>query len=453
MDRVVVLPAFLALLLAQRMGPERTFIVFLVPVLIVLPPYFESELVPMTPEFTFSTATLAALFVVYLFAKNRTEMHLQRLDMLVLLHLFVVFLGQMSNSDYKQAQKVFFNDFVTRFLPYFMTRLIVVERKYRDDLLRVLVITGAVVGCFVLFEFRFWFNVFDDIIRRVWPHSVPWENDMRRYGFKRAAGPFGHPICAGYFFAMVLPLAVHLWKEKLVSNRTGMITAALCLGGCVGALSRAPLASVGLSLVILWYAHSKFRSLVVMIMVPAGVAALAVMLPAFLDYINVDRAGAVTVDQRNAVYRRELLDQYLVLVDRRPFLGWGRFTVPWVEGSKSIDNEYLFVALTSGKLALYLYLATIAGAFLALLAVFRRGSVAASVSRSSRLLAWALSASLLAAVLTQTTVFAGTQTVPIFYMFIGLAAGLAGDEHGDTIANEEIQPTGVHHGYQFSRTL
>ena len=173
--------------------------------------------------------------------------------------------------------------------------------------------------------------------------------------------------------------------------------------------------------------------------------------PMIIAYVNVDRSSAETEDQRNAAYRRELLDAYDEVIAEKPLMGWGRFGVPVVKGLDSVDNEYLVIVLASGYTSLYAYLACIVWVMVRL-ALFAITSDPGSLEGR---LAWCLLAGVIAAAFTQATVYAGTQTVQFFYMLMGFSEGLVQLRTFD----DQEQPTfaralgGDDYGYHFSRTL
>ena len=294
--------------------------------------------------------------------------------------------------------------------------------------------------------------MFDDYLRKIWPHSVPWGGGMKRGGMKRASGPFGHPICAGYFFTMFVPLAIWLWKNDYFKLRThGLWVFLLCVVGGLTSISRAPIAGIFIGIVVIWYGWNENKGLATMVLACFLSIAAIFVVPKLIAYVNVDRATAETEDQRNAAYRRELLDNYKEVIAEKPLLGWGRFGVPVIKGQDSIDNEYLVIALQSGKASLYAYMACIVWVMvrLAFFAIFSDPR-----SQEGRL-AWCLLAGIISAAFTQTTVYAGTQTVQFFYILMGFSEGLMQVRRFDSPELPALARTlgGDDHGYNFSRTM
>lgn len=452
MDRIILLFLLATIALLLYKEPKELFLYFFLPVLTVIPVYYDTKLVPGIPELGFWSAVLLPIAFAWIVNRQAEGYRFSPVDVLILVHLAIVFSGQWHNSTYKEAQKIFYNDLTIRLLPFVMARAWFLDPESRLKMFRILIVTGAVVAVFQMIEFRFWFNVFDDPLRRVWPRSVAWGAGMKRGGLKRASGPFGHPICAGYFFTMFVPLAVWLWKnDYFESRKKGFWITVVCIGGGIASISRAPIIGIFLGLALIWYGWSQNKGIATMLLAFVMLLASVFILPKAISYVNVDRATAVTEDQRNAAYRKELLDNYKEVIAEKPLMGWGRFTVPVVKGQDSVDNEYLVIILQSGKVALYAYIASFTWVFVRLFVFAACGDP----TRKDTRLAWCLLASTLTALFTQATVYSGTQTVQFFYMILGFSEGLlqAGAGAEATPSDSPRVLGDYDHGYHFSRTL
>ena len=115
-----------------------------------------------------------------------------------------------------------------------------------------------------------------------------------------------------------------------------------------------------------------------------------------------------------------MLENYMELVEERPWCGFGRNLVPVVKGQDSIDNQYLFLALTHGVPAAILYLLALVAPAVALCTRLPRFAHDHRLAR----LGWAIGASLLAVAIVQVSVYAGTQTEQVMFLLQGIAAGL-----------------------------
>jgi hypothetical protein len=452
MDKIILLFMLASIVLLLKKEPKELFLTFFLPVLTMMPVYYQTKLIPGIPEISFWSAVLLPIAFVWIFSKHGEGYRFSPLDVLILLHLSLVFAGEWHNTTYKEAQKVFYNDLTIRLLPFVMARAWFMEPASRIRMFKTIVICGAIVAISQAIEFRFWFNVFDDLLRKIWPQSVPWGGGMRRGGLKRAAGPFGHPICAGYFFTMFVPLAIWLWKNDYFKlKKHGLWVVALCILGGITSISRAPIAGIFIGFVIIWYGWSKNKGIPTIFLACFLTLTSMLVVPKLIAYVNVTRATAETEDQRNAAYRKELLDNFDEVIAEKPLFGWGRFGVPVIKGLDSIDNEYLVIATASGYTALYAYVACIVWVLVRLtFFVFTRDPT----SQEARL-AWCLIAGVLSAAFTQFTVYAGTQTVQFFYMLMGFSEGLVQLGTFDATPQSALTRTigGDDHGYHFSRTL
>jgi hypothetical protein len=451
MDKIILLFLLFTMGLLTQKSPKELFMTFFLPILTVMPVYYETKIIPGIPELSFWSAVLLPIAVAWMVNDHAEGYRFSLADILVVSHLLFVFAGQWHNSTYKEAQKVLYNDLTIRLLPFIMIRAWFMDPESRIRMFRVMILTGAVVAVFQAIEMRFWVNVFDEPIRRIWPKSVAWSGGMKRGGWKRASGPFGHPICAGYYYTMFVPLAIWLWKNDYFKTRKyGFRITLICIVGGITSISRAPIIGIFLGLILIWYGWSKFKGMATMVLACVGIMAGIFIIPKAIAYINVDRATAVTEDQRNAAYRNELMDNYKEVIAEKPWLGWGRFTVPVVKGQDSVDNEYLWMVLVSGKSALYAYLAGIFWILIRLIFFAIRGDP----TRKEIRLAWCMIASILTALFTQATVYSGTQTVQFFYVILGISEGLI--QYGPWETTQASYPRNLgesDYGYHFSRTL
>ncbi len=462
MDKILILPLLASVFMVQHYDPRRLFVSMYLPSLLLVPIYYETEFVPSTPEFNFASAIFFPIFVAWLLKSRGRGYRFYWPDAIIFAYILLVFLNQWVNSDYKVAQKVLFNDLMARLGPYVMVRAVFNDVDLRRQLFRNIVLVGAFISFVNLYEFRLWTNLFDLPWRKIWPEWVPWDGSMKRGGFKRVAGPFAHPICNGYFFALSAPIAAYLQRRgELLRNKgmgrwIGRGIVVLHALGVITSLSRAPIFGLFMGFGLLAFGWSKRKIIWIIACVPVAIIALAITIPMFLQYLSVDREHAQDESQRNAAYRRELIDNYLAIVDERPLVGWGRFTVPWIDNQVSIDNEYLYTALVSGKLVMYLYLAAILAAVGRTLNILRSRLPGPDpgASEQRRLLGWVIIAGLLAGALTQATVYAGTQTVQMFFMFLAMAAGLSSAPFGSPLEEVSIPPERRYgYAHRFSRTL
>lgn len=455
MDKLAILPLFGALYFFHKHWDARqVFVMYFLPILTLVPAYYQVKLVSGIPEFTFWSSALIPIAFVWFVNERMEGFQFTWVDVVIILHIVFLFYAQYDATGYKESQKIIFREILKRLVPYFMIKAIMLDPQRRIKALITVVTLGAVVSFFMAYDFKFYHNWIDDPIRRLWPHSVPWDGVMSRYGFKRAAGSFAHPISAGYFFAISTPIAFWLWQHKaFTKDRMGLMVFLLNGLGVLTSISRAPIAGVLLSFVIIWFGWSRNKAVAGGFLIILAIIGLAITVPKFVEYVSVKRSHAKTQDQENAAYRKEMLDNYIEIIEKRPAWGYGRYTFPVVKGQKSIDNEYLFIAITSGLNNLYVYVLLIAAIAWRLL----RTAISRSWDDPAGRLAWVLLAAWASAVFTQATVYSGMQTTHYFFMLAGMAEALSLTKPGQfleqTPANESLPLLENTHAYHFSRTV
>lgn len=422
MDKIIIIPLIISVVLLVNRGPKEVFILVFLPTLTLFPSYFSTELIKGTPELYFWSAALVPILAVWAL-RGCEGYNYHWMDMVVLSYILMVFYGQLSNSDYKQAQKVLFNNMMSIFFPYLMVRSFCKDRDTMVKLIRMITILGAVVALFNIYESRMFINYFDKLLRAVWPHSVMWDTGlvMSRWGFKRALGPFSHPIVAGYVFSLISPLAIWCYFQNYYKNKNiGKLVVFLNVMGLIVSISRAPMIGFILGLMIIIYGWSRNKAIILSVIGIILSITLMVAVPKFITYMSVTRATAETYDQRNVAYRKEMWEAYIDVAMERPYVGWGRFTVPAVRGMKSIDSEYLGIALASGIIAVGFYLIFLLGT----LAILIRYALSKNHDSPNARLAWCLIAGWVSAIFSQCTVYSGAQSVQYLFMLAGIGCVL-----------------------------
>lgn len=419
MTAAVFLPALLGIVGVLLKGWRFTFVFVALPILLLLPNYYVWKLAGI-PSFSFHNYLLAILFMAMMLSRDRETARIGPNEILLILFVIWTIWSEWETRVFVEARNLLAVQLMGLVAPWMIGRCL----AHRDGLLvgslAMMTLLGSFIGWVSPYEYRMGSNPFD-FWRSYWPGEVPWEGALYRAGGRRVAGPFAHPICQGFFFSMSIALLG--WFASEVKIR-GLRRRVVFTGHWVGLLlsiSRGPILGTLMTLGITAMAWSRYRAILVIFAGVFGVVGGAFAYIEFEAYTNIDRGQARTVEQETAAYRRELLDNYLEVVDESPWFGYGRYQIPIVHGQKSVDNQYLFVALTHGLPAAWLFL---------LLMVVPAGMLAFQLIRlphDHRLgrLGWALVALLVGAVVTQVTVFSGTQTVQVLAIFQGMSSGLA----------------------------
>jgi hypothetical protein len=133
----------------------------------------------------------------------------------------------------------------------------------------------------------------------------------------------------------------------------------------------------------------------------------------------VDINHARTEEQRNAVYRRELIKTFVPLIKQRPAFGWGITTLPTANGQKSIDNQYLLLAATQGLTGLTLFLLILAGS---LVRLFRLARL--RLATEDKALVFSHLTVLMGLMTALTTVYLGEQALLLLFLIVGWIHGM-----------------------------
>jgi len=148
-----------------------------------------------------------------------------------------------------------------------------------------------------------------------------------------------------------------------------------------------------------------------------------------------------------------MINNYVEVIKAKFYWGYGKYTYPIINRQISIDNEYFYLAITSGVNNLLIYLAII---FMVLYRLFKFIRLQSFDSPEGRL-GWVLLGSLLSAILTQGTVYSGMQTTQYFFMMAAISEALIINNslfltEKNKSKNSKIQEE-VGYAYNFSRTL
>jgi len=420
MQIIAVIPGFIALYFAIAKSPAKAFLYVYLPALLLLPDYYR-WVVAGFPDPTFSEAAILPIAAAYVL-KDRAKWNFSATDLLVLGFAFCVGYSQYLATGYPDAQNLIFDMLGMVVLPYVLAKGLIEPHGMRVEFAKRFILLLLVVVAAEAYEFRFMMNPFRQFFDPFFPGGMGagWVT-TERYGFGRAAGPYGHAIlcgvilAAGYFVQHWLARGDY-WKSAKTAR---WITIALVAGSLM-TISRGPWIGLALGSVVtaIGYARNRKRALINVLTLGVLVGVPAYL--AFQSYVSVGRRGATSETQETAAYRAELVDKYLKIAEEKAAWGWGQNTWPKVPGMPSIDNHFLNLALRHGFIAL--------GFFCALILV-----VAARLCRYGALsprgapgnsLAFALLAAQVAVVISIATVFLGLQAQPLFFILCGWADAL-----------------------------
>ncbi len=419
MGAITLIPALAAAAVAQARGFRRAWVFVALPALVLLPNYYVFDLRGL-PEATFHNYLLVVVGAALVFGRDQGLYRFQRIDLIPAAFTLWLGVSEAATHGLQEARNLFALQAMLVVVPWMLGRVLAKSEGLLIASLVMLGLLGGFIGLLSPYEARLGRNPFD-LLRGIWPHWVPWDGALYRGGLRRVAGPFAHPICLGFFYTMILPLIVWLGRARLVSTATFCFMFGGSALGLILTLSRGPIASavLGIGFMLVLWTEAR-RSLVggsLLVLVPI----LLVMAPSFLNYVSVGRSQAGSATQETAAYRKEMIDNYLPVVEESPWIGHGKQGFPIVEGQTSIDNQFLLLALEHGTPATVLFTLMLVLPVILLLRPLGQRPALDIWGR----LGWALVATLLGALTTQTTVFSGPQSAQIMVLLSGLAAGFA----------------------------
>jgi hypothetical protein len=452
LDLIILIPAVACWVALARGTVRSAFVNVYIPVVLLLPLYFTLRF-PHLPPLSFADAAILPLFLA-LCLKEMRRWRFSWMDLLVVLFALSVAVseglstpladgtwrrlvladGAPVDANFANGGLMLFAQLTTVVVPYMLGKLLIEqggtdEEPARMPLVRRMAVLLAAVAGISVVDFvsgkSSWQTLFINLfggVQSIWPQQVRW-------GFGRIAGPFGHAILAGTIFLIGLIYCLWLrsyapeWgRRRLIAGLPltfrGLVMWAI-VGGLLMAQSRGPWVGAGLALVLalLMQRYSSWKAATLFVLA-SGVFFLAAYYYG-KQYTDVLPSEAVTDEQRNAIYRRELLDSYRPIIKEREAFGWGITTYPAMNGQSSIDNEYLMLAVTQGFVGLGLFVAIGAGSILRLLLLLTR-----PMAMEDRALIVAHLAALIGVLTTITTVFLGEQAILLFFMIVGWGQGM-----------------------------
>jgi hypothetical protein len=287
--------------------------------------------------------------------------------------------------------------------------------------------------------------------RHLFPGQIVGWYVQTRWGFGRAAGPFAHAILAGMIFLMGLIYCLWLrmfapaWGTRRVFTGFRLTVRSLVLWAIVAGLimtqSRGPWIGLGLALIMaLLLSKLPLGKAVI-----AFACVMAVFSAVAYEYGSRYTAGDInhvqSEAQRNAIYRRMLIQTYLPLIRERKAFGWGTLTLPTMNGQKSVDNQYLLLAAAQGLTGLGLFLLILFGSGARLLRIVRRNP-----EMEDKALIFAHLTVLMGMMASLTTVYLGEQALILMFLVVGWIQGMNPAE-GGSVGQNAAQ------AFQFQRVL
>ncbi|HVQ37171.1 MAG TPA: O-antigen ligase family protein [Pyrinomonadaceae bacterium] len=416
---IILIPGIIALIYAIVRSPEEAFLHVYLPVLFFLPGYYRMIL-PGFPDPTFNEAAIIPIFLVYL-ARGAKGWRFTVTDLFVFGFAFTQGYSQYLSTGYNDAQNLIFDMLGNVVFPYIVAKGMIESSGYRVKFAKKLILVLAIVAVAQAYEFRFMACPFKMALDPFFPfQGIGWVTTIR-YGFGRAAGPFGHCILAGLILGF--GFRIQRWLQQnghWESKRKAQVLTGLMVAGMLMSQARGPQLGAALGSVIVLIGRAKNRRTMLITVLSLGILVGTPAYIAFTAYVSVGRAGATSSTQETAAYRKELMDKYTDIALEKSWWGWGENEWPQVVGMPSIDNHFLNVALRHGLIAMGCFIMAMFWVAIRL-AIY---AYKAPPKSEASTLAFTLLAALIAVVIAIVTVYLGLQAQQVLFILIGWSDAL-----------------------------
>ena len=244
--------------------------------------------------------------------------------------------------------------------------------------------------------------------------GVPELTQMRE-GVLRCQGPFAHPILAGTFGAVCVPLLIGLWlqgKNQRVLASAGIVSGVLITffagsSGPVGSLAAGILACA------MWKLRYSMKAVRWGIVALLMVAQVVMKAPVWFVFARVNLFSGST-----GWHRANLIDQTIAHFSDWWLLGV-KETYSWGVWGGDITNQFILQGIRGGLATMILFIGIVVVTFSAIGRTLR--SMRAD-SRRAELLLWAIGATTFAHVISFMNVSYFDQNIVSWYLLLAMVA-------------------------------
>lgn len=235
-----------------------------------------------------------------------------------------------------------------------------------------------------------------------------------REGSVRAEGPFEHPIIAGTFGAMLLPLFVGLWQQ---GKRNRLIVGLAIIGSSVmmvASASSTPLMTYAAGVVGLWLWQARKRMWLLRWGTVMTLITLQLVMKAPVWFLIAHVGGATG---GSGFHRAALIDNFVRhfgewwLIGTRNNADWGYYM--W-----DVDNAYVAAGVEGGLITFITFIAVLTCAFKKIGAARKL----AERSRKEAHLIWAIGSSVFANAVAFFGIFYFDQSILAWYTLLAMAS-------------------------------
>jgi hypothetical protein len=420
---IVGIPGVIALLVCMRRGPERALIDVYLPTLLLLPSASYHWTISGQLNLSDTAITPIAVFVL---ARYWRDWNWSFADLLIIGYVVASVISGYINKGFGEAHNLAFQLICSAIFPYVAAKGICPREDLYVAIAKRFVMCVAIVALVNVWEFRMGTDLFEVIFSPLFPgqNSPSWQGRM---GFNRTFGPYGHPILAGIIFATAYQLNQWLHSGKYWPSQLPYLPLSwpracqlLIIVGSVMTLSRGPWIAAGAAALAVFIGRSRKRTQAIVVVMFLVVAFGVPIYHAGNSYVSTTPDHTADEMQSAAAYRHEMNQEYIAIVEARPAWGWGRNNYPIIDGMKSIDNQYLLLALEFGEYVLGLFV-------LVLVWMITRLILFCSSHRGLTFpgsVALTLLGICVIIIVSLATVYLGCQTFQLFFLFSGWSEAL-----------------------------
>jgi len=415
MDNVTLLIAITASLIILIKRPAVGLCIFIL-VLLLYPGYLVIPIEGL--KFSAQRIVVLVLFLCSVLDKNLlSKFHFHFLDFLVLASYIFGFITLSSSMQFEDYFKTYLGTFLDSTFVYFLVRLIIIDKKSFELLIKFATIAlcvNAVLGI-------------RESITGLSPYLklyllCPWNEVGKlttlneRSGFFRACGSFSVHILFGLSFVIFTPLLLILRKCQGIWKKLVYLFLLLAILGCMSSMSSGPLLGlITVSLCLFLKCHPRYIKSTLLYLV------LMIIFVNFLSNRSFFYVvGRFTFDEGNSWYRARLMD---VAIEKLPDYwvsgygmkdpGWG----PILDGRKKTDlcNAYVLQAVQFGLGGLILFIGIL---IYSMVRIYRY--IHKSTDKWGEEAAWLVGGALISLIVVFFSVGLFGKLLPLFNILLGL---------------------------------